>query len=292
MKQSVQVMHWDVFSQEKHKGNPAGVVLDADFLSAEQMQSIAKKVGFNETSFVVGSDVADFRIRYFTPGHEMNMCGHATMAVSFALQNKGKLSVNVWTVETKAGTISVSLKGTSCRMQQMNPTFQAFEGDKEHLMRSIGLSLDDLDQSLPIVYGSTGIWTLLVPIRDLNAFSRMEPNQTEFPHVLHKMPRVSIHPFCMDTVNPGADMHARHFSSPYSGTIEDPVTGTASGVMGGYYATYIKPGENVYSLVVEQGLEMGKNGQVIVEVEKQGTNLEVAIKGTAVYIDDVIIPYI
>lgn len=43
MEQSVQVMHWDVFSKEKHKGNPAGVVLNADYLSLEQMQLIAKK---------------------------------------------------------------------------------------------------------------------------------------------------------------------------------------------------------------------------------------------------------
>src|SRR5690349_14626526 len=139
MEQSVQVMHWDVFSKKKHKGNPAGVVLDADLLSEEQMQLIAKKVGFNETSLVVGSDVADFRIRYFTPGHEMNMCGHATMAVSFALQIKGRLPATKWTVETKAGIISVSFDGTSCRMQQLNPTFQRFSGDENQLMNSIGL---------------------------------------------------------------------------------------------------------------------------------------------------------
>ncbi|MEY8751160.1 PhzF family phenazine biosynthesis protein [Alkalicoccobacillus gibsonii] len=291
MEQSVQVMHWDVFSKKKHKGNPAGVVLDADLLSEEQMQLIAKEVGFNETSFVVGSDVADFRIRYFTPGHEMNMCGHATMAVSFVLQTKGRLPAKKWTVETKAGIISVSLDGTSCRMQQLNPTFQCFSGDENQLMNSIGLLKEDLHETLPIVYGSTGIWTLLVPIRTLDAFSRMKPSQSEFPNILHEMPQVSIHPFCLETVSPEADMHARHFSSPYSGTIEDAVTGTASGVMGGYYATYIKPGKDVYSLVVEQGIEIGKDGQVIVEVEKQGTHLDIAIKGTATYVDQMIITY-
>lgn len=292
MKQSVQVMHWDVFSKEKHKGNPAGVVLDADFLTEEQMQMIAKKVGFNETSFVVDSKVADFKIRYFTPGHEMNMCGHATMAVSFALQKIKKLPAKKeWSVETKAGILSISLDEASCRMQQMNPSFQAFKGDRERLMESIGLTIEDLHHSFPIVYGSTGIWTLLVPIRGLEAFSRMKPFQDKFPDVLREMPRVSIHPFCMETIHLEADMHARHFSSPYSGTIEDAVTGTASGVMGGYYATYIKPNEDKYKLVVEQGIELGKDGRVIVEVDGQGTDLEVAIRGTATYVDDFNITY-
>ncbi|MFK3938789.1 PhzF family phenazine biosynthesis protein [Alkalihalobacillus sp. NPDC078783] len=287
MEQSVQVMHWDVFSKEKHKGNPAGVVLDADFLSEEQMQVIAKKVGFNETSFVVDSNVADIRIRYFTPGHEMNMCGHATMAVSFALQKMGKLPAKEWTVETKAGIISVSLNESICRMQQMNPNFKAFSGDKERLMNSIGLTKADLHETLPIVYGSTGIWTLLVPIRTLDAFSRMKPTPSEFPDILREMPRVSIHPFCLETVSPEADMHARHFSSPYSGTLEDAITGTASGVMGGYYATYIKPGADVYSLLVEQGLEIGKDGRVMVEVMKRETDFEIAIKGTATFVGEI-----
>ncbi|WYP24879.1 PhzF family phenazine biosynthesis isomerase [Alkalihalobacillus sp. FSL W8-0930] len=292
MEQSVQVMHWDVFSKEKHKGNPAGVVLDADFLTVEQMQLIAKKVGFNETSFVDESNVADFKIRYFTPGHEMNMCGHATMAVSFALQKMKKLPTKKeWSVETEAGILSISIDESSCKMQQMNPSFQAFRGDKERLMESIGLTIDDLHDSFPIVYGSTGIWTLLVPIRGLEAFSRMKPFQDKFPDALREMPRVSIHPFCMETIHSEADMHARHFSSPYSGTIEDAVTGTASGVMGGYYATYIKPDEDKYKLSVEQGIEIGKDGRVIVEVERQGADLEVAIRGTATYVDEINITY-
>ena len=44
------------------------------------------------------------------------------------------------------------------------------------------------------------------------------------------MPKASIHPFCLETYDSDSDMHARHFSSPSSGTIADAVTGTASGV--------------------------------------------------------------
>ncbi|BBI32975.1 hypothetical protein KCTCHS21_23740 [Cohnella abietis] len=77
---NVTVLHYDAFSDQPNKGNPAGVVLDASQLSEKDMQSIAYEVGFNETVFVVDSQVADLRLRYFTPGHEINLCGHATMA--------------------------------------------------------------------------------------------------------------------------------------------------------------------------------------------------------------------
>ncbi|MNI89904.1 putative isomerase YddE [compost metagenome] len=94
------------------------------------------------------------------------------------------------------------------------------------------------------------------------------------------MPTASIHPFCLETLDPAANMHARHFSSPYSGTTEDPVTGTASGVMGAYYATYIQDAP-VLELLIEQGQELGKDGRVQVTVTN-GEQIE--ITGTAVYV--------
>ncbi len=82
-------------------------------------------------------------------------------------------------------------------------------------------------------------------------------------------------------------MHARHFSSPFSGTIEDPVTGTASGVMGNYYAKYINNNlENPLNLVIEQGQEIGKNGKVLVEVTTNKNNYDIKIIGNAVYVKD------
>jgi PhzF family phenazine biosynthesis protein len=82
---SVKVYHYDAFSKEPNKGNPAGVVLNGDDLTDKEMQEIAFKVGFNETAFPVKSDVADLRLRFFTPGHAMNLCGHATMATIYTL---------------------------------------------------------------------------------------------------------------------------------------------------------------------------------------------------------------
>ncbi len=60
----------------------------------------------------------------------------------------------------------------------------------------------------------------------------MKPKTNLFPSILKEVPNASIHPFCLETKKQHTHIHARHFSSPYSGTIEDPATGTTSGVMG------------------------------------------------------------
>lgn len=286
----VTVYHYNAFSSLPNKGNPAGVVLDADDLSDDQMLEIARRVGFNETSFIVKSKVANLRIRYFTPGHEMNLCGHATVACLYALTTKGLLSLEDLVLETKAGLLPMQIRSSESglpliTMKQSPAQFVAYEGNLADLAASIGLSVDDLNLEMPVVYGSTGIWTLLVPIKELAVFKRMSPNNVQFPDVLNEMPRASIHPFCMETYDPTADMHARHFSSPYSGTIEDPVTGTASGVMGAYYAKYIHKGiDQPIKLIVEQGHEIEREGQVQVQVTPIGDTFDVSICGSGVYV--------
>lgn len=286
----MKVYHYDAFSNIPNKGNPAGVVLDCSTLTSEEMQKIAFEVGFNETAFPMNSDKADLKIRFFTPGHEMNLCGHATMATIYALKTKGFLGENQeFTIETKAGILPIHISETDDRilitMNQAPPEFKEFQGSKEKLASSLGITKDDLDPGLPILYGSTGTWTLLVPIRKLETFPAMKPDNHAFPSILMEMPGSSVHPFCLETYHRDMDMHARHFSSPYSGTIEDPVTGTASGVMGAYYVSHIKNNlKGTLNLSIEQGQEIGRDGKVEVRITNKQDTLDVQIVGTAVYV--------
>ncbi|EFU40292.1 phenazine biosynthesis protein PhzF family [Paenibacillus vortex V453] len=285
----VPVLHYDAFSVQPNKGNPAGVVLHADTLTEEEMLAIARKVGFNETTFILKSEKADIRLRYYTPGHEMNLCGHATMASMYALRTKGLLpeKETVW-IETNVGVLPIEFlheqDRLTMKMKQDHPQFIPFEGDVDQLAASINLKREDLDLSMPIVYGSTGIWTLLVPVKGLSGFDRMVPNNALFPDILTENPKASLHPFCMETMDDSSFMHARHFSSPYSGTVEDPVTGTASGVMGAYYLTYLNTELPSAQFIVEQGQEMGKDGRVHVQVNRNQNKMDVYISGTAVFV--------
>lgn len=292
---SIKVYHYDAFSKKPNKGNPAGVVLNGDDLTETEMQDVAFKVGFNETAFPIASDRADLRIRYFSPKQEMELCGHATMATIYALKTNGWLENKTeLTIETNAGVLPIRItkneqKEIHITMKQALPQFKKFEGSRYDLAKAIGIEEVDFDDELPIMYGSTGAWTLLIPIKSLDIFNKMEPNNKVFSSILNEIPNASVHPFCLESYYEEADMHGRHFSSTFSGTIEDPVTGTASGVMGAYFAKYIKKESDMpINLIVEQGQEMNKDGQVIVNVAE---NNEIEITGNAVYVKEIDISF-
>lgn len=297
----VLVHHYDAFSATPNKGNPAGVVLDADGMSDAMMQEIALKVGFNETAFVLPSFEAAIRIRFFTPGHEIPLCGHATIASVVALYERNTLPLdtlsNSLSIETKAGVLPISVRSNAesgsvvVEMTQAPAEFVNFEGNRQALADALGIQVSDFHPTLPIVFGSTGTWTLIVPISSLSVVESMQSSSEDFPNVLSQMPRSSVHPFSMESRYEDADLHARHFSSPFSGTVEDPVTGTASGVMGAYLARHLPEycvARN-YVLKVEQGFEVGRDGRVTVAVLNRTEPFEVRISGTGVYVKQMII---
>ncbi|USK92909.1 PhzF family phenazine biosynthesis protein [Rossellomorea marisflavi] len=288
---TILLYQYDAFTKEINKGNPAGIVLNADTIPETDMQNLAYKLGYNETTFVGHSSIADFKLRYFTPGQEMDLCGHGTIAAVQALEDKDLLNQKEKiTIETRAGVLPIWLARRETlyiTMQQNTAEFIEFTGDRSRLSQALGIEADELSDDLPIVFGSTGNWTLIVPVKSLESFLRMKPDNERFPSILTQMPKASIHPICSQTFNPNADLHGRHFSSPYSGTEEDPVTGTASGVMGAYYATYIHEGLTECSISVEQGNEIGKSGMVGVTIKQNGPIQDVFICGTAVLVKEI-----
>jgi PhzF family phenazine biosynthesis protein len=106
----IKVYTLNAFAKTDHGGNPAGVVLDPDSLSAHDMQKVAAKVGFSETAFVKKSNSADFKVVFFTPNGEVDLCGHATIATFYLLANKGIVQAGKYTQETKAGVLKEERK--------------------------------------------------------------------------------------------------------------------------------------------------------------------------------------
>ena len=279
----------DAFTTEPGKGNPAGVVPDARGLSDEQMQAIAAWAYYSETAFVLPSEKADLQLRYFTPHKEVPMCGHATVGSMWLLRKLGKISDGTTLVETKSGLLPIDVTQKDGRIQigmtQVPYQEKAFGGSKAALAEAIGLTEEDIDHRFPIVYGYTGLWTLMFPIKTLEAFSRMRRDTDRFPSILTEEPSASIHPFCLGGVLEGVQIHARHFSSPFTGIGEDPVTGTASGVTGAYYKRYIADDPaKAYLVRMEQGLEIGTQATVETFVEAD-PSLPPKIFGTAVEVE-------
>ena len=283
----IKVLHLDAFTKTKNRGNSAGVVIvkDKDNFTEAQMQLIAKKVGFNETVFIETSHEADYRFRYFTPGHEMNLCGHATIAGVYALYLEDLLQQKTEVaIATNIGAIEVQImsqdKDCILTMEQDTPKFVEFEGNLDRLADVLSIEPKKIIAD-EIIYGSTGTWTLLVPVKSDSDLTAMIPKTQNFPEVLTQMPKASIHPYTLESFADRNLVIARHFSSPYSGTIEDAVTGTASGVIAAYLLEKFQ--KKHITIKILQGKEMEREGTLQAYAWKEDEKVKVKIEGVCVF---------
>ena len=99
----------DAFTDTVFKGNPAAVCLLDEWLSDATLQNIAKENNLSETAFTV-KDGDHYELRWFTPGGEIDLCGHATLATAFILFQFIEVDVERLTFTTQSGELLVSKK--------------------------------------------------------------------------------------------------------------------------------------------------------------------------------------
>ncbi|WP_062050334.1 PhzF family phenazine biosynthesis protein [Bacillus sp. JCM 19034] len=97
----------DAFAEKVFEGNPAGVCIMNDWISDELMQKIAIENNLSETAFAVKEEDS-YRLRWFTPGGEINLCGHATLASAFIILNYYEKQLDTVTFHTISGELTVS----------------------------------------------------------------------------------------------------------------------------------------------------------------------------------------
>lgn len=100
----------DAFSQTAFSGNPAAVCPLREWLPDETLQAIAAENNLSETAFFV-TENGSRRLRWFTPGCEVDLCGHATLATAHILFTELNAREECLTFETKAGQLAVRKGG-------------------------------------------------------------------------------------------------------------------------------------------------------------------------------------
>ncbi len=102
----------DAFADRVFAGNPAAVVPLDQWLPDETMQQIAEENNLSETAFFVGGG-AHYHIRWFTPTHEVDLCGHATLATAHVIQHHLKLAQAQLSFKSRRGMLQVRCLGGS-----------------------------------------------------------------------------------------------------------------------------------------------------------------------------------
>ncbi len=269
----------NAFTDSLNGGNPAGVVLNSPDLTDKQMADITKQLNVSETAFVYPSNRADFKIRFFSPKIEVNLCGHATIATFFTMALDGLFPNKhnmVLSQETKAGILPVSIEflddGNINRvmMTQEKPILKDIHLDISKIAGSLNISKDDIDESLPKQAVSTGLFTLPICIKSLEALKSIKPDFDKIKKICEEFDLGSFHLFTFNTLEPRSIYHARNFA-PLYGINEDPVTGTANGAVCSYLLLNKIIHEN--NLICEQGDIINRPGRVFVEVNKNSVKV-------------------
>lgn len=248
------------FSKEGKGGNKAGVVLHRPDLSSAQMLMIAKELGYSETAFVVDSQVADFKLRYFTPTEEVDLCGHATIATFATLRLLNKLGKEKYTIETKAGILTIRIKEDGLIFMEQNcPTY--FDVLKPDMVKGC-MEEHVISREFPIQIISTGLKDVMLPITSQEEIMAMTPDFKAITDLSRELDVVGIHAFAL-TDSSDITAVCRNFA-PLYGINEESATGTSNCALASYLFKYY---EKKSEYIFEQGHVLGEISRIVVYID-------------------------
>lgn len=249
------------FSKEGQGGNRAGVVFNEPILTKEQKIAISNQLGYSETVFVSDSKVADYRLEYFTPTEEVDLCGHATIGFFVLLMHLGRSEKTTYQIETKSGILLITLNEGLVFMEQNNPIYYE-EVEIQDLATSFDISKIDTNDAIRIV--STGLKDILVPIKR-GELQNITPNFEAIASVSQQYDVVGLHLY--EIVEDY--ILCRNFAPRYD-INEEAATGTSNGALACYLYEMNRLQRSSYRF--NQGESLGLPSEIQVTLKTDDEN--------------------
>ncbi|CAM3386873.1 Hypotheticals protein [Bordetella sputigena] len=248
-------------------GNPVPLMLDARGMPADRMRALAAAHG-HESSFVLPPDnpaAHDWRLRFFVPDHEMEMCGHATVGTLWALRQWGLWNAPTARVQTLSGSVDVEWDEARqwAWVSQPDVSLEALPPSAlAHIARV--LRIDPATPGLHAVNASTSRVKTLVRLPDVQALDALAPDFSAMATLCEAIGSTGLYPY---TLRDGGAC-ARQFPKA-SGYPEDAATGIAAAALWGYLHTQgLLPPTQTYT--VRQGVAMGAPSAIHLRARDDG----------------------
>lgn len=197
----------DAFADQVFSGNPAGVCTLEAPLSKELMQNIAAENNLSETAYVIKRETGKYDLKWFTPGGEIDLCGHATLATAYIVSRFVDPGVTHMEFSTLSGILVVEKVGEAFEMD-----FPVFE------MKEVAVTSEMADV---IGFQPTEAWMgrdLVCVLGDEREVVAATPNMEK----LLQLPGLLLH---LTAKGSKYDCVTRSFA-PKVGVTEDPVCGS------------------------------------------------------------------
>jgi PhzF family phenazine biosynthesis protein len=251
----------DVFGNGSCSGNPVAVVLDAEWLSAEQMQRFSRWTNLSETTFVLppSEPEADYRVRIFTPQLEAPFAGHPTLGSCHAWLEAGGEARDPGEIVQECRVGLVRIRRDEGRLAFAAPPLRrsgpASPAEAARAAEALGL---DPNEVIAVEWVDNGFRWMAVLLESAERVLALRPGQLDFD-----VGAVGFHP-------PGSEaaIEVRAFF-PVSGVAaEDPVTGSLNA---GVAQWLISSGRLRAPYVASQGSAIGRAGRVHISQDEEGT---------------------
>ena len=232
----------DAFATKKSNGNPAGYIKlrSQNDLSDKEMLKIARELkGYvNEVGFVFQQKDNQFDLKYFSSEREVDLCGHATVAIFYDLIHTDSKLINFQTLyaNTNKGLLPVFN-----RINKENAVFilspLPLESKKipplDKIAKFLKIKTNEVDSGLPVSLINAGLMTLLVPVEYLDSILKINPDLNELKQFCIDYEVDIIEVFSKEVSHQESDFRSRVFA-PRFGYLEDPATGSGNSALGYY----------------------------------------------------------
>jgi len=288
----------DAFTDVAFGGNPAGVVPDASELSEADMRRVAREMNLAETAFIFPKDKNSFRVRFFTPVCEIDLCGHATIGSFYSLAKKGYITpiddgIKRVYQETRVGNLLVEIyykdgEVYKVMMEQGRPKSLGDVSQVDRLLKALRIDKEHIGTSFrkakPEII-STGLPDIMLPIKDKETLYNLKVNYEALEELSQELGILGVHAFCLPDSQSDI-VYTRNFA-PLVGINEESATGTANGALL-YYLKKNNLLEN-NEIISVQGETMNRTSYIHCKVEKDGDGYMVKVGGESIIVIEGII---
>jgi PhzF family phenazine biosynthesis protein len=252
----------DVFTATPFRGNPVAVVIDAEGLDDQTMQRIACWTNLSETTFLLPSKIADYKLRIFTPLQELPFAGHPTLGSAHAALEAGFVTRKPQLrQECLAGVMELTVEGAEIFVR--GPQAKIAEIDSARLARTLGVAAKGF---LRVDVGA--VW-VIAEVASPDALAKAKPDMSALASASDELAITGVTLFA---ASGKSEIHVRSFA-PAHAIPEDPVCGTGNLSVAAYlrHTDQLQRFGNRYA--ARQGMQMGRDGRVSVRVDPDGMRI-------------------
>lgn len=279
------------FVSEGGGGNKAAVVFDDIGLSDHQMLGLAKKNNFSETAFIdiKNSNANKFRIKYFTPAEEVDICGHAALASFHVLKQRGYFSGTIAYHHTKAGELKVLLDGDTILIEMKKPEV-VMQLSKDIIINATNIAENEIisGKNGLIDVISTGLKDIILEVDGIETLKKINIIKEKMIEVCIEHELIGMHVVSRETIMKNSDFCCRNFA-PAVGIDEESATGTSNASLLYYIIKNSSNFDYNKTYKVEQGYFMDSPSNIYVRADRDSGSIFVGGIAKVEKIEDIIL---